>query len=101
MNNISIRATHRYIEKPTSEIVMRVDQGAITELLSKARGRISNNLNLRLAGAKADILYKDGSFYLRIRSTPSREAFAAVVWQGTSIIDDLRVLQRDLSGTTR
>ncbi len=101
MNNISIRATHRYIEKPTSEIVMRVDQGAITELLSKARGRISNNLNLRLAGAKADILYKDGSFYLRIRSTPSREAFAAVVRQETSIIDDLRVLQRDLSGTTR
>ena len=101
MNNISIRATHRYIEKPTSEIVMRVDQGTITELLSKARGRISNNLNLRLAGAKADILYKDGSFYLRIRSTPSREAFAAVVRQETSIIDDLRVLQRDLSGTTR
>lgn len=100
MNNISIRATHRYTGKPTSEIVMKVDQRAITKLLSKARGRIANDLNLRLAGAEADILYKDGSFYLRIRSTPSREAFAAVVRQETSIIEYLRVLQRDLSRTT-
>ena len=79
---------------------MKVDQRAIIELLSKARCIIGNDFNLRLAGAEADILYKDGSFYLRIRSTPSREAFAAVVRQETSIIEYLRVLQRDLSGTT-
>ncbi len=99
MDNISIRAIHRYTGKPTSEIVMKVDQRMIPELLSKTRGRINKDLNLRLVGTKADILY-DGSFYLRIRSTPSREAFAAVVRQETSIIEDLRVLQRDLSGTT-
>ena len=100
MNNVSIGAMHKFTKNPTSKIMIRADPGVMQRLLAEARRNIDDDLNLRVAKARAEIVQISGSFYVTIHSAPSRENFARVVNQETVIVNHLKELQRDLLGAT-